>query len=83
MPYKGAKDEPTSTEQQSRTIRVANLDFSADEKDLRALFAECGEIVGVQWGIDEYRKAFLGYADVQFDERYKDTKHHFTLLGSV
>ena len=56
-------------ETSTSTVRISNLDFSTTEKDLHDFFAQCGDVVTVKWGFDDYRKAFLGYADVQFEAR--------------
>eukprot|EP00960_Hanusia_phi_P036136 752162-Hanusia_phi.AAC.6 len=48
------------------TLKVSNLDFGISEKELKKIFADCGEICGIDWGLDVKRGLFLGHAYIVF-----------------
>ncbi|EDQ93114.1 uncharacterized protein MONBRDRAFT_22541 [Monosiga brevicollis MX1] len=72
-PTHGAGDESApvaprqahKVEAEDRTVFVKNLDFSVTEDELRARFADCGEIVDVRMPFNHKGKA-KGYAYLEF-----------------
>lgn len=53
----------------TKAVYVGNLDFAVEDHDLKSLLSNCGTIVALKWGVDAFRKVFLGYAHVEFTQR--------------
>lgn len=49
------------------TVYVSNLPYSCTEKDLRELFGDCGQLVGVRIPEDWQTKKSRGFAFITFD----------------
>ena len=50
------------------TVFVGNLSWSVEESNVREVFADCGTITDVRWGLDRDTGDFKGFGWVQFAE---------------
>lgn len=48
------------------TLFCGNLSFQMQEQNMRELFADCGEISEIRWGVNRNTGKFRGYAHVDF-----------------
>lgn len=80
-PVPSISGDPSVSQQQSRTVHVANLDRSITENDLRAYFEQCGAVSHVYIVAGEpgqpMRYGFVEFADVA------STTKAFAMSGCV
>lgn len=57
-----------------KTVFVGNLSWQATEEDLRACFAECGEVNNVRIAWDAEQDRSKGFGHVEFGQKYMRTR---------